>query len=117
MKLKRRIAALFIAFALLLVGVVPASAASGTSPDYRPVNYYVFAGSFTYKSNAYKRVAALKKQGYDAFVKVAYVNGKKFYRVQIGAFNSKANMNNYTKKVKKSGFDGVFVIPRKKGSY
>ncbi|SFI84558.1 SPOR domain-containing protein [Thermoflavimicrobium dichotomicum] len=112
MKLKR-LWGFLVAFALMLaVGVPHASAAGGSTPGYKPKLHYVYAGSFLYKQNAYNRAAALKKQGYDAFVKVAYVNGKKFYRVQVGVFYSPKNTNKYVKKLKKKGFDGVFVVKK-----
>ena len=33
----------------------------------------------------------------------------KLYRVQIGAFSSKTNAENYLEKAKKAGFDGFIV--------
>lgn len=75
--------------------------------------YVVFAGSFSKKSNADKRVAFLKKNGIEAIIVKKVINGKNYYRVQTGAFSSQSKAEKMIKNVKNNGIKDAFFLTEK----
>lgn len=67
--------------------------------------YRVQCGAFSKKAYADKLLIAIKKKGFDAFIK-QYGN---LYKVQCGAFSEKTNAENLQRKLKAAGFDAIIV--------
>lgn len=55
-----------------------------TSPDQAPRRYLIQAGSFATEAEANRRKAEIAMQGFVSQVQNATVNGKPYYRIQIG---------------------------------
>jgi N-acetylmuramoyl-L-alanine amidase len=63
--------------------------------------YRVVTGSFKEKANAERRVAELKRKGFDSFID--YNNG--WYRVITGSFQDRGNAEKRMAELKRAGFD------------
>src|SRR5690606_827463 len=74
-------------------------------PAKKNVFYRVVTGSFTDRKNAEKRVAELKKAGFDAFIDVYKHKGETFYRVLTGSFKNGSNAEKYKYELKQDGYD------------
>lgn len=71
-------------------------------------------GSYSVKKQAEALAKELKDKGYDSFVTVAEVQGKKWYRVRVGHLGSKEEANSLQKKlIGMEGFKQAFVTNRK----
>jgi len=86
------------------------SSAASTPPQ---TLYKVFAGSFQTRKNADEQTKYLKSKGLDAFVHPTVISGKKWYRVQTGAFSSEVKAQAYMSQLKKLGITGSFLVVEK----
>lgn len=71
--------------------------------------FRVITGSFTSRSNANDRVAALKKAGFDSFLDV---HGK-YFRVVTGSFSDRKNADQRIAELKRKGFTSFIDIYKK----
>lgn len=75
------------------------------TPPSSAAKYRVQAGAFKEKKNADKRMAELKKKGFESFA----VKEGSLYRVQAGAFKEKKNAEARASAIRKAGFEAVVV--------
>lgn len=81
------------------------STTNETKTNTTKTMWYVQCGAFTSKTNAKKRVTALKKDGVQSICKY---DGK-YYRIQCGAYESKSNASNMVNKLKGLGYASTIV--------
>lgn len=72
--------------------------------------YRVQIGAFSKVENANNMLAALKKSGFDGYVKTVQINGQPIKRVQVGAFSKKENADNMLAKLKAAGYKDAFIL-------
>lgn len=75
--------------------------------------YRVVTGSFTDRNNAEKRVAELKKAGFESFLDVYKHKGETFYRVITGSFKERTNANKRQEALQKKGFTSFIDVFKK----
>lgn len=77
--------------------------------------YYIQVASFSKMENAVKLKKRLEKNLYKVKILEATVNGKKYYRVRVGPFQSKQVAKNTMISMKrKFGLESPFVVEKKK---
>jgi rare lipoprotein A len=88
---------------------------SGTSAYRQPENYdsgtfSLQVGSFTVRTNAYRFADELRKKYGSADVQEAQLQGKTFYRVRLGRYNSLSSAQAGQEQYSRRGFTGCFVV-------
>src|SRR5690606_29421878 len=79
----------------------------------KDVFYRVITGSFQDRKNAEKRVAELKKAGFESFLDVYKHKGETFYRVITGSFKERTNANKRQEALQKKGFTSFIDVFKK----
>jgi cell division septation protein DedD len=74
-----------------------------------PSPYKVIVGSFSSKENVRLLTDKLSAQKIDSCVWIYESEGKKYYRVQVGAFANYSEALNYANKLTKSGIAGYVL--------
>jgi cell division protein FtsN len=79
------------------------------SPSQKPSPIYgVYAGSYLKSHHAFKQQNKLANLGYSSSITVVKIDGKKWYRVEVGTFSSYTEAKAFAKQLKKK-VDGVFI--------
>lgn len=98
--------------------VIPAPAEKSTAPEKpaapaksestesssKSLNYWIQAGSFATQAEADRRKAEIAMQGFTSEVRPAEVNGKSYYRIQIGPIKSN-QLSEVRRRLKTAGID------------
>ncbi len=80
--------------------------------NYDLGSFMVQVGAFTIKENAYRLSAKLQKQYGSAVVVEALVDGRIFYRVRVGLYNSLAQANDALMKIEANGYPNSLIVAR-----
>lgn len=73
-------------------------------PPAKSLNYWIQAGSFATQAEADRRKAEIAMQGFSSEVRSAEVNGKTYYRIQIGPIKSN-QLTEVRHRLKTAGID------------
>ena len=71
------------------------------TPETKEIKYYVQAGAYEIKENAYLQLGRLQGAGFDAFIK--YVDG--YYKIQAGAYADRDYAEAQLQRLIDAGFD------------
>lgn len=94
------------------------SAKPGRSPSYRqpesysPGPFMVQVGAFTIRENAYLLADKMKKLYGSSTVAEGWVDGRKFYRVRAGLYDSMALAQDGLLRMEANGFPDSFIVAR-----
>jgi len=92
---------------------LPAPERSAKAPPSSPPHqgkYTIQAGVFVDPGNSQSLVEDLKKQGYQARVKITESRGKKMHKVRLGSFDSRESAQKTAQDMKRQGYQ-VIIIP------
>ncbi len=90
------------------VANIPAAKTQIAAPS--PLQYTVQVGAYPTADDADKMTTSLNARGYKANTTVAKTNGKTWYKVQVGLFDSLTEAQNYKKElVEKNRLSSAFV--------
>lgn len=81
-----------------------------------PVPYYIQAGTFNEMSRAQKEHQRLKQFGFDLQLSTIKWKGKLYYRLRLGPFTNRLEMNKTRNQLHKLGVDTLLIRSKKKGS-
>jgi rare lipoprotein A len=91
----------------------PGTPAHYRQPDsYVPGPFMVQVGAFTVKENAYRLADQLRKQYGASAVAEGWVNGRKFYRVRAGLYDTMALAADGLLRMEANGFPDSFIVAR-----
>jgi tetratricopeptide (TPR) repeat protein len=85
------------------------SAKPSRPAEYR---YYIQVGAFSKKDNAIQTASIYKKSGYNVYMENFVDNGKEFYRILIGGYNSKQQAEFIKNRLEKAAGKKYILIER-----
>ena len=91
------------------------STAADESPDKPETSggrYYIQIGAFSVKDNALKLAGLYRQSGYDVYMETYIENGKEFYRILIGGYNSKQQAEFIQKRLEKAMGEKYILLQR-----
>ncbi|WP_168188752.1 SPOR domain-containing protein [Thermoflavimicrobium daqui] len=74
--------------------------------------YSVYAGSYIYKSYAIRQQKKLAAKGYLSSIEIAFVKGKKWYRVHLKDYTDPKAAVSFVNKLKRAKINGSFIVAK-----
>jgi tetratricopeptide (TPR) repeat protein len=81
-------------------------------PERSGGRYYIQIGAFSVKENALKLAGLYRESGYDVYMETYIENGKEFYRILIGGYNSKQQAEFIQRRLEKAMGEKYILLQR-----